>query len=86
MNPILLGTLLAVAGSAVSIAGACINNLLHRHRDAMACWMLSNLLLLAWSVGYDFGWWDGGLSGKALVAMYACFAITNVWGLWRYRK
>ena len=86
MNPILIGTLLAVAGSAVSIAGACINNLWHRHRLAMQLWMLSNLLLLAWAVGYDFGWWDGGLSGKALVAMYAVFSVTNLYGLWRYKR
>lgn len=79
----LIGPALAIAGSAVSIAGACVNNLWHRHRLAMQFWMVSNVLLLAWAAGYYMSLWDGGISILGLIAMYAVFTVTNLYGLWK---
>lgn len=79
----LIGPFLAITGSAVSIAGACVNNLWHRHRLAMQFWMASNVFLLVWSAGYSIGLWNGGVSILGLIAMYAVFSATNLYGLWK---
>ena len=77
----LAGSVLAVSGSIISVAGALVNNLQHNHRGAMQLWMFSNLILLAWSMGYLAGLWNGGLSVGALMVMYLVFAVSNFWGL-----
>jgi len=81
-----IGTLLAFIGAAFSITGALFNNLVYRHVTAMKIWMVANLLLLAWSVGYVVGLWNGALSGVALVAMYLIFTVSNTIALIRRRK
>lgn len=76
-----IGAGLAIGGSIISVAGALINNLKHNHRGAMKLWMFSNVMLLAWSSGYLYGIWNGGLSVGALMVMYLVFAVSNFWGL-----
>ena len=76
-----IGPVLAISGSVLSIFGALLNNLWLDHAGAMGLWMFSNVLLLAWAYGYDKELWDGGLSGKALVAMYLVYTVTNFYGL-----
>ena len=82
----LIGTTLAISGSAISIIGTLYNNLLRQHYRAMCIWMISNILLLAWAWGMSEGWWDGGISGKALVVMYGIFTATNLYGLWKKKQ
>lgn len=77
----LIGSALAIVGSLISIAGALVNNCRHDHKKAMELWMGSNVMLLAWSVGYLAGLWDGGLSVGALMVMYLIFTVSNVYGL-----
>lgn len=76
-----IGTGLAICGSFLSVCGALVNNLQHDHNRAMKIWMVSNILLLAWSVGFLAGMWNGGLSVGALMVMYLIFSISNFWGL-----
>jgi hypothetical protein len=76
-----VGSILAISGSTLSIIGALINNIWLDHIGAMGIWMFSNILLLAWAWGYDKEYWNGGLSAKALVAMYLVFTVSNVYGL-----
>ena len=83
MNPAVVGSALAIAGSLVSLYGACVNNLYHEHRKAMKIWAVSNLLLLLWAIGYTAGWWDGAIAGVALIVLYLVYSITNFWGLWK---
>lgn len=77
----LIGPSLAICGSIISVAGALINNLKHDHRRAMRLWMVSNIMLLAWSAGFISGLWNGGVSVGALMAMYLIFSVSNFWGL-----
>ena len=77
----LVGPVLAILGSFISIVGALINNCRHDHHGAMELWMFSNVMLLAWSVGYLAGLWDGGLSVGALMVMYLIFTVSNLYGL-----
>lgn len=77
----LIGSSLAISGSIISVAGALINNLKHDHRRAMRLWMVSNIMLLAWSAGFISGLWNGGVSVGALMAMYLIFSVSNFWGL-----
>jgi hypothetical protein len=77
----LIGSSMAISGSIISVAGALINNLKHDHRRAMRLWMVSNIMLLAWSAGFISGLWNGGVSVGALMAMYLIFSISNFWGL-----
>lgn len=77
----LIGSSLAICGSIISVAGALINNLKHDHRRAMRLWMVSNIMLLAWSAGFISGLWNGGVSVGALMAMYLIFSVSNFWGL-----
>jgi hypothetical protein len=72
---------MAISGSIISVAGALINNLKHDHRRAMRLWMVSNIMLLAWSAGFVSGLWNGGVSVGALMAMYLIFSVSNFWGL-----
>lgn len=83
-NPIVknIGLALAVIGSAISITGALVNNLLLDHILAMQIWRFSNFILLAWAFGTYKQWFNGGLSAAALCCMYAIFTITNEIGLW----
>lgn len=76
-----IGTALSIIGSIISIIGTCYNNLLHAHLRAMQIWMVSNIILLVWSVGNYIGLWEGGLSGLALAVMYFVFSTTNLYGL-----
>ena len=80
------GAILALSSSAISICGALLNNLFLEHKYAMQIWMVSNILLLAWATGFYFGYWNGGLSGFFLMVMYFVFAISNAYGLARYRN
>lgn len=81
-----LGSVFALVGSAVSILGALLNNLFLEHKYAMQLWMFSNILLLVWATGFYLGYWNGGLSGFFLMVMYFVFAISNAYGLARYRN
>ena len=76
-----IGIILAIGGSTVSICGAAANNLFLDHVLAMRLWRISNWVMLVWAVGYTMSWWNGGLAGVALVAMYATYAVTNEYGL-----
>jgi hypothetical protein len=72
-----LGIGLAITGSALSLAGALVNNLFLMHTQAMYFWMISNPLLMAYFIGTDKGIWNGQhLSNRSLIT------ITNFYGLW----
>lgn len=77
----LIGSVIAISGSFLSILGTLANNLWLEHTLAMGIWMLSNLILFAWAYGNYKHWWNGGLSIEALGFMYAVFTITNFYGL-----
>lgn len=81
-----IGTLLAFIGAAFSITGALFNNLAYRHVTAMKIWMVSNVLLLVWAIGYVLGLWNGALSGIALIVMYLIFSVTNLFALMRRKN
>jgi type III secretory pathway component EscS len=81
----LIGTILAIVGSLLSISGALANNLYHWHRTAMEIWTVSNILLAAWAMGYYIKLWDGGLSAIALCVMYVIFLVSNWYGLRKYK-
>lgn len=76
-----IGYVLVIGGSIISIVGSLVNNLQHKHREAMMWWMVSNPLLCAWAIGNVAGVWNGGISVSALAAMYGLYAITNLYGL-----
>lgn len=77
-----LGTILAVSGSVLSITGALVNNLWLSHVNAMLVWAVSNPLFLAYFIGVDMGRWNGQhISTRALIATYAIFTFSNMWGL-----
>jgi hypothetical protein len=78
-----IGPVLAIAGSALSLLGALVNNLFLLHTLAMEFWMISNPLLLAYFIGLDSHWWNGQhLSTRALICLYFLFTISNFYGLW----
>jgi hypothetical protein len=81
LKPDLIGSVIAISGSALSILGTLANNLWFEHTLAMGIWMLSNPILFAWAYGNYKHWWDGGLSIESLGFMYAVFTITNFYGL-----
>lgn len=79
-----IGAGVAVIGSVLSVVGACVNNIWHKHITAMKLWRISNTLLAIWGVGYLAGYWNGGVSVSALVLMYLVFIVTNEYGLRKY--
>ena len=81
-----IGSALAIIGTIISIAGTVANNVWHKHILAMKIWMVSNILLVAWSIGNTLDYWSGGLSGIALTIMYSIFTISGGYGLYRYYK
>jgi hypothetical protein len=73
---------LALTGTALSIAGALVNNLELNALMARQIWMASNPLFLAYFIGVDMKWWNGQhVSTRALIVTYAVFTITNIWSL-----
>lgn len=76
-----IGILLAFSGAAVSCIGVTANNLELNHIAAMNFWRISNIIFLVWAFGFWRKWWDGGVSGLPLVAMYSYYVITNEIGL-----
>ena len=78
-----IGAGLAILGTAVTIVGVLVNNVLLDHYLAMLIWMPSNLILFIWAVGHGRRWWDSGVSIDALVVMYGVFCVTNLYGLMR---
>ena len=78
-----IGLILALFGSALSMLGALVNNLLLDHYTAMLLWMLSNPAFAAYFIGVDRRWWNGQHIGtRALILTYAAFTISNLYGLW----
>ena len=78
-----IGTVLTLFGALVSCIGVYANNIMLDHILAMQIWRVSNFILLVWSVGLWRKWWDGGIAGIPLIAMYAWYCCTNEWGLWQ---
>ena len=76
-----IGADLAVIGAIISCAGVVANNIWLDHVLAMHIWRFSNLILLVWAYGLYKKWWDGGISGAALVGMYGFYVVTNEYGL-----
>lgn len=76
-----LGADLAVFGAVISCIGVIANNIQMDHILAMQVWRFSNIILLGWAYGLYRKWWDGGISGAALVGMYGFYVVTNEWGL-----
>lgn len=77
----IIGTVLAITGSALSIIGALIFNLTPEYFLAKLAWAASNPMLLIYTHGLDNKWWNGIISLKALKIMYAIFTISNFIGL-----
>lgn len=76
-----IGNFVAIAGTLVSIYGSWVNSIDLNHNLAICVWGVSNPLLALWAFGYVKKWWNGGLSGWALVVMYVYYIITNMWAL-----
>lgn len=76
-----IGSILAISGAALTIIGTLLNSLWLDHISAMGIWLFSNPLMLAWAYGYDQGYWNGGLTGKALIALYLALTFLNAYGL-----
>jgi hypothetical protein len=77
----LIGSVLAVSGAALTIIGTLVNSIWLDHIAAMGIWLFSNPIMLAWAIGYDREYWDGGLTGKALITLYLVLTILNAYGL-----
>jgi hypothetical protein len=77
-----IGSVLAISGSSLNIAGILVNNLFLSHKLAMWFWFGGNPLLLAWALGFLFKKWNGGLSATAVAVMYCIAWITGAYGLW----
>ena len=73
-----IGAALGIAGSVVALIGSLAVNLLHDQLLAREIWLLSNPLLLAWSIGAQKKWWGNGLGIGAIVAMYAVYTVTGI--------
>lgn len=80
-----IGPVLAISGTVLTIIGTFINSFYLDHISAMGIWLFSNPLMLGWAIGYDRGYWDGGLSAKALMVLYAVLTIVNAYGLFYAR-
>jgi hypothetical protein len=76
-----IGSILAISGAFLTIVGTVVNSFWMDHLAAMAIWMFSNPIMLAWAIGYERGYWDGGLTGKALIGLYAGLTVLNGIGL-----
>lgn len=76
-----IGSALAIIGTIISIVGTIANNVWHRHILAMQIWAVSNVMLLAWSIGNYYNFWSGGLSGISLSIMYFIFTVSGIYGL-----
>jgi hypothetical protein len=76
-----IGSALAVSGAFLTIVGTIVNSFWLDHVTAMIIWCFSNPIMLAWAIGYFKGYWDGGLSAKALIGLYAGLTVFNTYGL-----
>ena len=73
-----IGAALGIAGSVVALIGSLAVNLLHDQLLAREIWLLSNPLLLAWSIGAQKKWWGNGLGIGAIVGMYLVYTVTGI--------
>ena len=73
-----IGAALAIGGSITALIGSLAVNLLHDQLLAREIWLLSNPLLLAWSVGAQKKWWGNGLGIGAIVGMYVVYTVTGI--------
>ena len=76
-----LGTILLIAGTAVSVTGAFVNNVYLDHIFAMKIWRFGNIIFFCWAVGLWKKYWDGGTPALLLCGLYAFYGITNEIGL-----
>jgi hypothetical protein len=76
----LIGWLLILSGSGLGIIGGIINAIA-LHDLAIDIWMVSNLLLLMWAIGFIKGWWNKKISVEAIAIMYAVFTICNIYAI-----
>lgn len=76
-----IGAVLLIVGSVISLFGAQANNMWLDHNLALRVWSISNVVLLAWSVGLWRRWWDGGLPAVAMCILYSYYTVTNFWAL-----
>lgn len=74
------GWLLIILGSGLGIIGGVVNALTY-HNLAIDIWMVSNLLLLCWAIGFIKGWWNKKISVEAIAIMYAVFTICNIYAI-----
>jgi hypothetical protein len=81
-----IGSVLAVSGAFLTIVGTIANSFWLDHVAAMGIWMFSNPIMLAWAIGYDRKYWDGGLTGKALISLYLLLTVFNAYGLFVVRS
>jgi hypothetical protein len=72
-----IGAALGIAGSVVALIGSLAVNLLHDQFLAREIWLLSNPLLLAWSIGAQKKWWGNGLGIGAIVGMYGVYTVVG---------
>jgi len=81
ISPGVIGSLLAVIGSGVSIIGVIANNVFLAHHEAMIAWGFSNIILLVFFLGQYKSWWNGALSSATLCILYFIFTVTGFYGL-----
>jgi hypothetical protein len=79
----IIGAILAIGGSLLSIYGALIFNLRNDYTGAKVIWALSNPMLLFWAIGYVLGFWDSIISVAVMGCMYTVYTLSNWYGLWK---
>ena len=72
-----IGAALGIAGSAVALIGSLAVNLLHDQLLAREIWLLSNPLLLGWSIGLQRGYWKNGMGVGAVTVMYISYTVVG---------
>ena len=75
-----IGWALIIAGSALGVCGG-IANAIALHDTAIDIWVVSNLLLFVWAIGYVKGYWNTRVSIEVLVVLYAIYEIQNIYAI-----
>jgi phage shock protein PspC (stress-responsive transcriptional regulator) len=75
-----IGWELILLGSILGIVGG-VANAFAWHDMAINFWVISNMFLFLWALGYIRGYWNTKVSIEALVVMYAIYEIQNVYAI-----
>jgi len=77
----IVGELIVIFATAISLIGVVLNNLSLNHTAAMYWWAISNIMFAGFFYGQYKGWWNGGLPSAILCGFYIFCFVTGLWGL-----